>query len=74
LYAYPLPNIDRLVDGAADNRVLSFLDAFSGYNPIPMYDRDIGMTTFITEASNYYYQVMPFGLKNAGATYHRLID
>ena len=30
--AYPLPNIDRLVNGAADNKVLNFLDAYSGYN------------------------------------------
>jgi len=67
--AYPLPSIDRLVDEAAGNIVLSFLDAFSGYNQIPMYDRDIGKTTFIIEASNYCYQVMPFGLKNTGATY-----
>ena len=67
--AYPLPSIDRLVDGAAGNKVLSFLDAFSGYNQISMYDRDVEKTTFITEASNYCYQVMPFGLKNAGATY-----
>jgi len=72
--AYPMPSIDRLVDGAAGNRVLSFLVAFSGYNQIPMYDQDIGKTTFITEASNYCYQVMPFGLKNVGATYQRLMD
>jgi len=72
--AYPLPSIDRLVDGTAGNKVLSFFGAFSGYNQIPMYDRDVGKTAFITEASNYCYQVMPFGLKNAGATYQRLMD
>ena len=54
--------------------MLSFLDAFTGYNQIPMYDRDVGKITFIFEASNYYYQVMPFELKNAGATYQRLMD
>jgi len=67
--AYPLPSIDCLVDGTAGNKVLSFLDAFSGNNQISMYDRDVGKTAFITEASNYCYQVMPFGLKNGGATY-----
>jgi len=46
--AYPLPNIDQLVDGAVGNKVLSFLDAFSGYNQILMYDPDVGKTTFIT--------------------------
>ena len=72
--AYPLPSIDRLVDGATGHRILSFLYAFSGYNQIPMYDRDMDKTTFITETANYCYQVMPFGLKNAGATYQRLMD
>jgi len=38
-----------------------------------MYDRDVEKMTFITESSNYYYQVMSFGLKNAAATYHRLM-
>jgi len=69
-----MPSIDCLVDGAVDNRVLSFLNAFSGYNQIPVYDRDMAKTKFITEASNYCYQVMPFGLKNAGVTYQRLMD
>jgi len=39
--AYPLPNIDRLVDGVAGNKVLSFLDAYSGYNQIPMVVSDM---------------------------------
>jgi len=72
--AYPLPNIDRLVDGAAGNKVLSFLDAYSGYNQIPMANTDMHKTAFITDDANYFYRVMPFGLKNAGATYQRLMD
>ncbi|XP_027941195.1 uncharacterized protein LOC114194995 [Vigna unguiculata] len=67
--AYPLPNIDWLVDGAAGNKVLSFLDAYSGYNQIPMATTDMNKTAFITDDTNYFYKVMPFGLKNAGATY-----
>jgi len=39
-----------------------------------MYDRNVEKTAFIPESSNYCYQVMPFGLKNAGATYQRLMD
>ncbi|XP_052735490.1 uncharacterized protein LOC108328707 [Vigna angularis] len=72
--SYPLPSIDRLVDGASGHTILSFLDAYSGYNQIPMYAPDQSKTAFITEQANYCYEVMPFGLKNAGATYQRLMD
>jgi len=72
--AYPLPSIDKLVDRAAGHAVLSFLDAYSGYNQIPMADEDKLKTAFITETANLFYKVMPFGLKNAGATYQRLMD
>jgi len=46
--AYPLPNIDRLVDDAGGNKVLRFLDAYSGYNQIPMAASDMNKTVFIT--------------------------
>ena len=54
--------------------MLSFLDAFSGYNQIKMHPMDEEKTSFMTERSCYCYKVMPFGLKNAGATYQRLMD
>ena len=66
---YPLPNIDRLVDGASGQEMMSFLDAYSGYNQIQMYELDIPKIAFTTDTANYCYKVMPFGLKNAGATY-----
>jgi len=72
--SYPLPNIDTLVDYASGRGMLSFLDAYSGYNQIAMHPADVDKTAFIGEASNYCYKVMPFGLKNAGATYQRLMD
>nr|KYP55571.1 Transposon Ty3-I Gag-Pol polyprotein [Cajanus cajan] len=72
--SYPLPSIDRLVDGASGHALLSFLDAYSGYNQIVMYPPDEVHTSFITDHTNYCYRVMPFGLKNAGATYQRLMD
>jgi len=71
--ACPLPSIDKLVDGAAGHRILSFLDAFLGYNQIKMHLRDKEKTVFMIDA-NYYYEVMPFSLKNVRATYQRLID
>ena len=72
--SYLLPNIDALVDSASGCRLLSFLDAFSGYNQIRMHPRDERKTTFMTEVSSYCYKLMPFGLKNVGATYQRLMD
>ena len=72
--AYPLPNINRLVDGASRFQVLSFLDAYSGYNQILMHAPDEEITTFITEDANFCYRVMPFGLKKVGATYKMLMD
>lgn len=71
---YPLPSIDGLVDGVLGYQVLSFLDVYSGYNQIPMYHPDCKKTTFITEQSNYCYEVISFGLKKARATYQCLMD
>ena len=71
---YPLLNIDRLVDGAVGHKIMSFLDAYFGYNQISMHPRDKEKTAFMTADANYYYEVMPFGLKNVGATYQRLMD
>ena len=72
--SYPLPSIDALVDSASGCRLLNFLDAFSGYNQIKMHLRVECKTTFMTKLSCYCYTVMPFGLKNVGATYQRLMD
>ncbi|XP_057744562.1 uncharacterized protein LOC130962356 [Arachis stenosperma] len=72
--AYPLPCIDKLVDNASGFNSLSFMDAYSGYNQILMHPEDQSKTAFITEHGNFCYRVMPFGLKNAGATYQRLMD
>ncbi|WVY91024.1 hypothetical protein V8G54_036538 [Vigna mungo] len=72
--SYPLPSIDMLVDGASSHQILSFLDAYSGYNQIPMHGPDKEKTAFLTDHANFYYEVMPFGLKNVGATYQRLVD
>ncbi|MES7295872.1 reverse transcriptase family protein [Cutibacterium acnes] len=72
--SFPLPHIDRLVEATAGNELLSFMDAFSGYNQILMNPDDREKTAFITERGTYCYKVMPFGLKNAGATYQRLVN
>ena len=71
--SFPLPRIDQIVDASAGHYMLSFLDAFLGYHQIPMHPPDAEKTSFITPHGLYYYNVMPFGLKNAGATYQRLV-
>ncbi|GAU40449.1 hypothetical protein TSUD_397690 [Trifolium subterraneum] len=72
--AYPLPNIDKLVDNSSGFKLLSFMDAYSGYNQIKMAEIDKKKTAFMTETGNYYYNLMPFGLKNASATYQRMMN
>ena len=63
--------MDLLIDFAAESTMFSFMDKFSGYNQIRVASRDAEKTSFRTPTSNFYYIVMPFGLKNAGATYQR---
>ena len=65
----PLPRIDQIVDASAGHDMLSFLDDFSEYRQIPIHPPDAKNTSFITPHGLYCYNVMPFGLKNAGATY-----
>ncbi|KAI5319007.1 hypothetical protein L3X38_038715 [Prunus dulcis] len=72
--SFPLPRIDQLVDATAGHALLSFMDAYSGYNQIFMHPEDQAHTSFITDRGLYCYKVMPFGLKNAGATYQRLVN
>ena len=72
--SYPLPNIDRLVKSTAGNEMLTFMDEFSGYNQIMMHPDDHEKTAFIPDRGTYCYKVMSFGLKNAGATYQRLVN
>ena len=71
--SYPLPRVDVLVDSTARHQLLSFMDAFSGYNQIRMHEGDQEKTSFVTGQGLFCYKVMPFGLKNVGATYQRLM-
>lgn len=72
--SFQLPRIDQLVDAMARHELLSFMDAFSGYNQIGMYPPYQEMTIFITNRGLYCYKVMPFGMKNVGATYQRFVN
>nr|ABB47110.1 retrotransposon protein, putative, Ty3-gypsy subclass [Oryza sativa Japonica Group] len=71
---FGLPHIDQVVDSTAGCELLSFLDCYSGYHQIQLKESDCLKTSFITPFGAYCYITMPFGLKNAGATYQRMIQ
>ncbi|XP_038717270.1 uncharacterized protein LOC120010560 [Tripterygium wilfordii] len=71
---FPLPITELMVDATTGHEVLSFMDGSSGYNQIRMNPKDEEFTAFRTPKGIYCYKVMPFGLKNAGATYQRAMQ
>ena len=71
---FALPNMDMLINSTTGHEMFSFIDGFSGYNQIKMAPRDAAKTTFYTLIGNFYYTVMPFGLKNTGAMYQRAMS
>lgn len=66
---FPLPHIDVLMDNMVGSALMSFIDGFLGYNQIQMAFKDMTKTNFTTEWGIYCYTMIPFGLKNVGATY-----
>ncbi|GKV51633.1 hypothetical protein SLEP1_g58269 [Rubroshorea leprosula] len=71
---HPLPNVEKLVDRAAGHERMSFLDASSGYHQVQLLLDDQEKTAFYAGDAIYYYVMMPFDLKNAGATYQKLVQ
>ena len=72
--SFPLSRINLIVDATASHELLSFMDAFSGYNQISMDPDEQEKTSFVTAQGTYCYRVMPLWLKNVGATYQRLVN
>ena len=71
--SFHLPRIDHIIDASTRHGMLSFLDTFSGYHQILMHPPDAEKMAFIIPHDLYCYNVIPFCLKIAGATYHRLV-
>ncbi|GKC78753.1 reverse transcriptase domain-containing protein [Tanacetum coccineum] len=71
---YPLPEIDWKVESLCGFPFKCFLDAYKGYHQIQMAKEDVEKITFITSQEIFCYTKMPFGLRNAGVTYQRLVD
>ena len=59
--SFPLLRIDQLVDSTVGHKLLTFMDAFSGYNQIKMVEEDQEKTSFITSQGLYCYKVCPSG-------------
>ncbi|GKA61198.1 reverse transcriptase domain-containing protein [Tanacetum coccineum] len=71
---YPLPEIDWKVESLCGFPFKFFLEAYKGYHQIQMAKKDEEKTAFITSQGIFCYTKMPFGIRNAGATYQRLVD
>nr|GFB21497.1 reverse transcriptase domain-containing protein [Tanacetum cinerariifolium] len=71
---YPLPEIDQKVESLCGYPFKCFLDAYKGYHQIQMAAADEEKIAFHTGQGVYSHTKMPFGLKNAGAMYQRLMD
>ena len=70
---FPIPRIDQLVDATVGHLRMSFLDVFQRYHQIPLALANQEKTAFCAPNGNYHYWVMPFGLKNTGSTYQRMV-
>jgi hypothetical protein len=71
---FPTPFIDQIIDECAGCEAFSFMDGFSGYNQIQIKPEDQHKTTFICPWGTFAYRKMPFGLKNAGATFQQAMS
>lgn len=71
---YHPPNIDGMIDRSLSYKMMSFMDAYSRYNHIKMGLIDAPKMAFMSNHNNYYYNIMPFRIKNVGTTYQRLMD
>ena len=70
---FPIPRIDHLVDAIVVHPRMSFLDAFQGYHQLSLSLPNQEKMAFRAPNGNYHYRVMPFGLKNVGSTYQRMV-
>jgi transposase InsO family protein len=72
--SYPLPHVKDVIDKMEGNRYWTTLDAASAYWSMPLSEADKEKTAFSVPRGKYEFNVTPFGLTNAGASYQRLMD
>jgi hypothetical protein len=71
--SYPLPRMDECIDSLGDARIFCTLDCNAGYWQIPVAKEDFPKTTFTSHEGIFWFLKMPFGLRNAPATFQRLV-
>jgi hypothetical protein len=71
---FPTPFVDQIVDDYAESEIFSLMDGFSGYNQINIVPEDQHKTAFICPWGTFAYRKLPFGLKNASATFQRAMS
>ncbi|XP_072172595.1 uncharacterized protein [Diadema setosum] len=72
--SYPLPRIDDCIDRVGNAKYVSKFDLLKGYWQVPLSERAKELSAFVTPDGFFQYKVMPFGMKNAPATFQRLIN
>ena len=72
--SFPLPRIEDCIDRIGNSKYVTKMDLLKGYWQVPLTDRAKQLSAFITPDDLYQYQVMPFGMKNAPATFQRMIN
>ena len=71
---YPLPRVDDCIDHVGKAKFVSTFDLLKGYWQVPLTPRAKEVSAFVTPQGLYQYKVLPFGLKNAPASFQRLMN
>lgn len=72
--AYPMPRVEEVLDSIGSAKFITTLDLARGYWLIPLAESSKEVSAFTTPYGLYEFEVMPFGLHNAPATFQRMID